>query len=979
MPPAFADDSGRTLSDIMRDYDTDKAEAAKQEAKSHRKQAGIKKDQAKEYRELADNARQYAKETSNPEDKASWLKDAVKRDKKADALEKEAREYLDKADALEKNSKDLKEKVATDLAKETAEQEALDAKVAELTEERRAEEAKKRNEDTCQLTQANELIGLWHYDDDTDSNPLAIVQEDPEVGAYPNRLELHNHKRVWKGTFDSTPDLAKDKPRMTFKYSPKVEEVNEKLPDWVAAILEGQLEWEMEIWADCDDGIVMPHALFYPGEIEWDEDSQTYEIIGRGEPRRFDLNPETHLTLDTYATAAIGVAIDKSQDPFLHPIEALTKRQRFNIVVRLPADMAEEVGKTLEVTLTGLDNDDEDTITLKRGRINANNPALYTHGKAVTIADSTDWRENPRRQKFMSLNYIFGDAGDRLDLDVETGEMVQIAYQDLRFDVPVYQSLYQRGNARFKQAANRMRAFLTMVLSGDYTQEQKEAAHLKLRMLLNYEKIISSEHANDRHRYNLGELYFGNGTANSGGLLQASQKSIEAAYIHPSEAMMETSEDPINPLMKAALEGMTGKNMDIKSNKAADKIMWTSKTEEQKVLKSLRKTSIDSRKEIMEVIYKDFSFGMYQGITSATGTDSVYLVATGKDAFGRKVPTWQRVQAAIGLSSGAVLSITGANAVRHFASKPQTGRMAISHASKETLRSAKGGKVRSTKGIEQPHGPKTLKPSQRKQTSTSVTNERAPESSKGSTKSGEGVDDGLMPEGISPVRRVEEGIEKLFDYSPLSPNNKRVTRENIQRAGKRWVEKEYPDGTKIVKDEVNSMDSQSVGLKNCQGKVLTRIIKRKTGNEVTELDMHRLITYLSELEPERLTVSGRGLIRGYKDWMIAKTARAFGLKVGEIKVSSGVVKSSTGNISPNASFRLRDLQPILKSGGGIKASLQMKRGGKHAVSIEKIKLNWRGYAKYVEVYDSNVPGVVRLSAKDFQKMLTNNVELMVFQ
>ena len=65
----------------------------------------------------------------------------------------------------------------------------------------------------------------------------------------------------------------------------------------------------------------------------------------------------------------------------------------------------------------------------------------------------------------------------------------------------------------------------------------------------------------------------------------------------------------------------------------------------------------------------------------------------------------------------------------------------------------------------------------------------------------------------------------------------------------------------------------------CQGKILSRIVKRRTGNEVTELDMHRLIMFLAELEPGRLKKSGRGLTRGYKNWMIRHAGRAFGLRV----------------------------------------------------------------------------------------------------
>ena len=600
---------------------------------------------------------------------------------------------------------------------------------------------------------------------------------------------------------------------MIFKYKPKVEEVNENLPDWVAAGLEGQLEWEMEIWAECDEGIVMPHALFYPGKVEWDEDNETYDIVGRGEGRRFDLNPVTYMTMTTYANAAIGVSIDKTVDPFINPIEALTKRQRFNVMVRLPAEMADEVGKKIEVTLKGLKNGNKDTVELKAGRRSGNNPVLYKHKGNLTIADKTDSREDPRKQKPLSFNYMFGNAGDRLDLDVENEEIVQISYKDLKFEVPIYESFYQSGNARFKKAADRLRSVYSMFLGENFTMEQRQAAHTKMRMLLNYEKILTSEYVTDRHRYNLGELYFGNGTPNSIGLLQLPQKSVEASYIDPEEYTLHKEDDPINPLMKAALEGMTGKDMSIKSPKAADQIVWTSKAEEQQVEKALYRTSIDARKEIMEVIYKDLSFGMYQGITSTTGTDSVYLVATGTDTFGRKVPTWQRVQSAIGLGSGAILSVTGANVVKNFATKPQLKRISNPYSSSKALKSSKKGTAEISKNIDTPQMPKTLKQKQKNQTSTEVIDNDA---------DGNFIDDDMsggyvIPDEFKAVRTVEEGIERMFNHSPLSPHNKKMTKANIQREGKRYVKNKYPKSAKIIKDEVEEMDVQSY-LPNLSGK-----------------------------------------------------------------------------------------------------------------------------------------------------------------
>ncbi|MEW6665954.1 MAG: hypothetical protein AB1512_12130 [Thermodesulfobacteriota bacterium] len=927
-------------------YASQEAAALRQSAESRRKFAEKMKGQAEEYRELEANARRYAASSKDPKDREMWEKDARNRASKARQLEDDAAAELRKAQEEAAQALALEKGISEEEEGRSAGDAVPAPKEPQVTAERQIAEPDRR----CNFDSAGELLGLWYYEGREGDGCFAIVQEDPGMPTYANRLELHSRGRVWKGIFISDPGLPKDRPRLTFKYKPEAKEINPEVPEWARARIAGELEWELEVRAECDDGAVMPYAMFYPGEVVWEEGGGVVRIAGRGKARRLNFVPENNLLIEAGADSAIGVRIDPGRDPFIYPVEALIKHQRFHIVVRLPFDLAKEAGETITVELEGLTGGESDTVELQAGAFHGENPVNYTHPEPVTIADRTDMNEAPRNPPFLSLDWIFSNTGNRLDLDVENGEVIQIRFQDLTFEVPVYNTFYQRGNVRFVQGAERLRAIYNSVLLGPYTRDQKEAAHKRIRMLQNYQMLIDSDKLTDIHRYRLGELYMG--SLSGTGLVHLTDAQIAAAYTDPRDPIYRASnrtDDALNPVLQAYLEGLSGKDLSSQSHRAADDIVWTSETEKQKVLEALRSTSRSLRNELVEQTFKNLSFGMYQGLVATTGTEDVYLLMTGRDAFGRRVPDWQRLQAAIGLGSSVVLKLSAPRALQSFSARRHGDRIGLPKSAKATYRSIGRGSTTAVNRLADPDSPGTLKPAQKEHTylhSREVPPERNVEPPCCASRPR-----GLPGSGAARKLSTEEALAELDADPSFHPNAA-------------YLQSSYPDSLRVVEDFGGSFRKQS-SLPTCQAKTVEWIIKKRTGFEVGERELHRMITHLVDEElranPNR-TFFGRGygIQKGYENWMIRRLGRMFGMKVSE--VPSG----SNGRVS------LRAIRAYLERGASVKAVLNLRGGGMHAyhaVSIEAMEVNSRGFVTRVRFFDPNVSAVLELPARDFKDML----------
>ncbi len=960
-----------------------------QSAASRRAYAEKMLQQAKELRELEANARQYAEQAADIKDKESWLKDAEARAAQATKLEEGAAKELALADGDDQKSKSLEPPIALPTKTETIESPAT-------TEIAPESEAVEEDTDYCVIQSPQWLPGLWRYEEDVKGESFAIVQTQPESDN--PELELHSRGRVWKGTFTTG---AADEPRVIFTYKPKAEEINPDIPESARKEIAGTLEWKLELHDECVEEALTPHLVFYPGEVAWEGEGENPRVKGKGKERRKNILPDLNILAEEEAESFIGISLGAGHDYITSPVEALTKNQRFYVAVRLPYDLAKETGKTINVTLKGMAGGESDTVELEAGAMQEGKAVAYTNVDPVTLADGNDSTETDRKPQFMSLNWIFGNTGDRLDLDAENGETIKISYNDLSFEVPLYNSWVQRGLARFKQGEERLRAVFDSVVTGPYSAQEKEGAKKRLKMLDNYNALIASDKLNDVHRYNLGELYLGD-DQHKIGLAQKSDEELEAAYQDPRMRSFERRDDPqfFSPMVQAYLEGISGKDLTSQSGKAAGGISWVSPTEQQQVEETIRGTTRRLQEDLLKETYKNLSFGMYQGFVAATQTEDIYLVATGRDAFDKPVPGWMRATMAVGMASGAVLKIAGVAAPK-FAGPSRAKSFGLRKATQATLSKTGTGKVSTAVTLKPPPAPKTVSAAQAGQLHVPMKAASTPAATSG------GPDFMSVPQTSKagkaatpkPTRRVLSRDEALKRLEKIMKEDEQRAAEAARIKGQppvdaktamklldeimeedfpepldpdrfkghpreAYIKSHYPDMVTIAEDYRASYMLQQES--SCQAKALEWIIRKRTGFEIGEVEMDNLIKQvIAESSPAQkagLAKNFSGITQGYPNWMINKLAEWFNMKVSELPSAK------------NAIFKIENFKPMLDAKYNIKAVLKLKpppgsQHALHAVSIEDVVLNRFGMVSKVRFFDSNVGAVMELPGPVFQKML----------
>jgi len=311
--------------------------------------------------------------------------------------------------------------------------------------------------------------------------------------------------------------------------------------------VEGRLEWRLDLdesGSEVDPGL---HLKWYPGKVRWTEGQngkRRAEVIGEGQPREFELVREYRVQITDLAHSTLSIGLGGTHDPETDPIRALIKGQRFFVKVKLPPKLAKEQGNTLTISFKDLNDGDTATLQLTAAGVSSAHRAVaYSHETPVTIADCDIWTEPKREPQLLSLAWIFGIEGACLDLDVDNGGIVEVRYGEAFQQVVVYNSWVQRGIARHAQGAERLHAILDSILRGNFSD-----------------------------------------TGLGGSILFMEDAALDAYW----------------RLVKAYLEGLSGRNLDIKAHTAAKDIAWTSEAEKGLVVKTLRRTSKRFASEVVK-------------------------------------------------------------------------------------------------------------------------------------------------------------------------------------------------------------------------------------------------------------------------------------------------------------------------------------------------------------------------------------------
>lgn len=960
----------------------DQQDRRKEDAVRYRAEAAAMTDRAERYKKMADDAKAQEKESTHDLDKKHWRESAEKREKMAEDLLADARSMRDKADKAETGVQELGQEIVQEKTKNLAEGAAQASEKMGMDAQRAKDKKTTRNEKTCQFKNSYDLIGQWQYDGWEDNEALAIVQKNPSIEAYPNELEFHNKGRIWNGRFNSDQKLSTEKPQMVFKYKPKAKEINDDIPDVVRTSLAEKLEWELEILPECKDGVMRLYAMFYSGEIKWNEDDFSFEILGRGKGQRFELNPLIDIESVLSYESAIGIRVDPAQDPFIQKAESLTQSQRFHIKVRLSPEDAKKAGKRITLELEGLTSGETDTLTLTAGKVKERHAVYYTHKEPVTLAHKKLMYETSRDPGLLSVDWMFGNKGHRFNLDAKNGETIRISYRDLSFDVTFYQSPYFHGHARMQQAATQARTVYQGLLNGSVrkinvqtgeeepvTLTDTEQVRKTLRMIQNYDVLMQSDKLHMAHKFAIGEAYFG--SPDLKGLLNYTDAEVKQKENYMTQEK-ELHDGPLDSqtgastdLAKGALESMLGRELVYEPGLATkDKdLVWTSNFEKTRIKEIITNVSKEKRIAASQELVNALTFGLYAGvlIIPSFGENMVVLLE-GVDAFGNKKQGWERVMAAVNIGSDIVLSITGSGVATQISKELEMQKDIVTRVATNTDRLSgpvsNGGLFkRAIKDIDAPH---KLKPDQKLQTQLILD------------------PDPTLPMGSSiPAKQctlrqsTKTSGGKNIGQQILDELSDEYDRGVVNSARPTYLNTRYDKTIKVIEDFSEKFTVQS-NLPICQGKVLSWFGFKDKKFEISESLMHQLMMRAANMETKTNRVNllkakdynAKALQIGYYNFMVRRAARMLGYSALESKDA----------LLNNHKLRIGHIAKLLEDGYHVKVGIKLKGGAKemhatHAVSVEKVIVDARGYPTHVQFFDPNVAAILELAADDFKNIL----------
>ena len=270
----------------------------------------------------------------------------------------------------------------------------------------------------------------------------------------------------------------------------------------------------------------------------------------------------------------------------------------------------------------------------------------------------------------------------------KTGTAFEIRFDEAFQQVTLYDSWVQRGIARHRQGFERVDLLLHSELQKGPSEAVRESINKRRAMIENYHSLANAGQLTDMHIFTIGEEYLGDVIGN--GLLYQKDSDLQARYAYENapERRMRARNDRTDPnyyngTVKAFLEGLSGKDLSLDAHESASDIAWTSEAERFFITKAIKKTSASYASNAVKAASEKFTLGLYDGFASATGGADIYLILTGRDHMhNRRQPFWMRLNAAIGLGSSTLLSISGSRAAQAFLPDMSISRRTLGKAAK---------------------------------------------------------------------------------------------------------------------------------------------------------------------------------------------------------------------------------------------------------------------------------------------------------
>jgi hypothetical protein len=962
------------------------------------------------YREMERDARGLAEKSRAEADRKSWLDSAAGHARRAEALEQSMQRLRAKADDDEARANRLE---AALKQRDTPKPPSTGTAATMPPRSSPAPAGPLSNRTTTgaegmeREIRVEDVLGFWQTASGVPVAFVIVPAGGPDAPATADLL-AYTDKRIWKGTFKS----ATSGPVVTLTYAPKADEMNPQIPEWARRASEGKLTWRVELSVKGELHDLALSGKWYAGEVRWKEgssDASSVEVKDEKDPFEFVLELNHATELETLEAASLSIKVGSAidYDPEVHPPEALTMGQSFSPLLSVPAEMAKRMPNRIVVEIKAVSGAGLETVELIRGEASGTRPALYRPTQPVMIYDDCAshgvGRRNPgtlskdwvRRQIFgdMSENdsvfdhYLaevvgYKDPGPCLQLEVNSGDSIRIGYDDMAIELPLYKSWVQNGIARHKVIADRLRAVLETAASGRMGGESVEPARRRLRMLDNYEQIVASANLADIHRFDVGDLYFGDGPSSPAIILMEDSQFL--TYAHERFVFRErNAERPTlyNDLAKAALEGLSGRDLTSQAPGAMKGVQWTSPQEEIVVHRQIAETRDEMLASAVANWVETFTFGAYDGIVTWTPAGGLWLVATGTNHRGEPQDKWTRLFAAVQLTSSAVLSFAGSLPPQAFASRARSATLGRGLKTESVILADAARNVEEgRKGAVSRGVPNRVPTATREKLSLKAASD--PPQAADAAMSCATHDDALSAYTLSQVHVAS---------ASLGSSNRADLMKARQRVGS-YVTTYWGPNAKFVGGWSDTPIQQLQSGPTCQGMAANFIALLLKGLHRTEAEarhgmrqamMGQVIEF--DMMPGGLPTGRRerygtrkmddlvkynGFTNGFDNLATRDYLRSMGFGVTEIPPLF------------NRLIKLRHIWSGLQKGYGVKVAIDFaKRTGStkfqgHAVAVTEmlgtVDATGRTAITAVRVYDSNVGRILEVPAREFEALLARD-------
>lgn len=609
----------------------DRVERFRDDARQYRDRAAPLERRAKLYASRAANLSAKLSQTRDESDRQA-LQDSISRySDLARDLNESARKLVEKADQAEQEAQRADVERQKIIALRQQEIDEHERALAEIKAEREA----KANAYSYKI-ELEQAVGIWRPESDGNW-PFVIVQEQPESELYPNRLEVHTEKRVWKGDYEPSTRgdaVRAHEARMRFSYRPSAAEMNSDIPLWARSKLENNLEWVLEINEAGDSANPRLAVQWFPGEITWDDD-RNVSIIGRGIPIEFKMLKETHLSIFETGQAFLWMepARDTSPkaklrgappEPSSKRIQALLKGQPFTIKVRVPQAQAASLGDRIYARVEG-ERGGQVRLPLLRRTPNGMGPVLFSLDEPVTINNrDSEGDLKPQVGSFQWLAEAFGlPEGRRLQIEMKNKDRLTATFSGAEHSVLVYDHVLQRGLdehldivAKILESKDQITEnpalFRSLTIDESKTGGVRDSAAdevssdgrlaLNEQALENYLELMRQDDLLEIHKFHLGEMYL-RGVSTSVPVYDSGSAAFSAKfplYMLDQEAIDDVfAARRITPpksayfteLVRGFVGALRGGETDPVAIRMADRVQWTCESEKGLVAIALENAS----------------------------------------------------------------------------------------------------------------------------------------------------------------------------------------------------------------------------------------------------------------------------------------------------------------------------------------------------------------------------------------------------